>query len=81
MLGHRFALPHNLTLTPSMKVRYVATQFGGYTENGSNVILTVIAQNFRGAEERAYARRRATLEWKPDHIPRPCRPAGAPIHW
>jgi uncharacterized protein with beta-barrel porin domain len=51
--GHRFALPYNLTLTPAVKVRYVAAQFDGYTESGSNVNLTIAAQSFRGAEERA----------------------------
>ena len=52
-LGHRFALPYNLTLTPAVKVRYVAAHFDGYAESGSSGNLTVAAQDFQGVEERA----------------------------
>jgi hypothetical protein len=52
-LGHRFALPYNLTLTPALKARYVAAHFDGHTESGSNANLTVADHDFQGFEERA----------------------------
>lgn len=52
-LGHRFALPHNLTLTPALKLRYVAAHFDGYTESGSSANLTVADRDFQAWEERA----------------------------
>jgi hypothetical protein len=52
MLGHRFALAGDLTLTPAFKARYVAVQFDGYTENGSTANLTVGSRNLRALEER-----------------------------
>jgi uncharacterized protein with beta-barrel porin domain len=52
-LGHRFALPYNLTLTPALKARYVAAHFDGYAESGSSANLTVADRNFQAFEERA----------------------------
>lgn len=67
-LGHRFALPYNLTLTPAVKVRYVAAHFDGYAESGSNVNLTVAAQNFRGVEERAEVTLAGVQHWNGNRI-------------
>ena len=52
-LGHRIALPHNLTLTPALKLRYVAAHFDGYAESGSSANLTVADRDFQAWEERA----------------------------
>ena len=52
-LGHRFALPYNLTMTPTLKLRYVAAHFDGYAESGSSANLTVGDRDFRAFEERA----------------------------
>lgn len=52
-LGHRFAFDHGVTVTPALKVRYVAAQFGGYTETGSSANLTVGDRNMQAVEERA----------------------------
>ncbi|MDO8977615.1 MAG: autotransporter domain-containing protein [Afipia sp.] len=52
-LGHRFAFDHGVTITPALKVRYVAAQFDGYTETGSSANLTVGDRNMQAFEERA----------------------------
>ena len=52
-LGHRFAFDHGVTVTPALKVRYVAAQFDGYTETGSSANLTVGDRNMQAFEERA----------------------------
>ena len=46
-----------------MKVRYVAAQFDGYAESGSNANLTIAAQSFRGAEERAEVTLAGVQNW------------------
>ncbi|MBN9603389.1 MAG: autotransporter outer membrane beta-barrel domain-containing protein [Afipia felis] len=53
MLGHRFALANGYTLTPALKLRYVAAGFGGYTETGSSANLVVGARDLQAFEERA----------------------------
>lgn len=67
-LGHRFALPYNLSLTPAVKIRYVAAHFDGYAESGSNVNLIVGAQNFRGVEERAEVTLAGVQHWNGSRI-------------
>ncbi|MGL4557789.1 MAG: autotransporter outer membrane beta-barrel domain-containing protein, partial [Afipia sp.] len=52
-LGHRFAFDNGYTITPALKVRYVAAQFGGYTETGSSANLTIGDRNMQAVEERA----------------------------
>lgn len=52
-LGHRFALDGGFSLTPALRLRYVAAHFDGYTENGSTANLTVGDRNVQGLEERA----------------------------
>lgn len=52
-LGHRFAFDHGVTVTPALKLRYVAAQFDGYTETGSSANLTVGDRAMRAIEERA----------------------------
>ena len=52
-LGHRFALDRFVTVTPVLKVRYVAAQFDGYTETGSSANLTVGDRTMQAFEERA----------------------------
>ena len=41
------------TLTPSLRVRYVAGFFGGYTESGTTAPLTVASRTISDFEERA----------------------------
>jgi len=50
--GVVFPLWANDTLTPSVKVRYVAGFFGGYTESGSTANLTVANRTTQDLEER-----------------------------
>lgn len=52
-LGHRVAFDHGVTVTPALKLRYVAAQFNGYTETGSSANLTVGDRVMRAFEERA----------------------------
>lgn len=52
-LGHRFAFDHGVTVTPALKLRYVAAQFDGYTETGSSANLTAGDRAMRAFEERA----------------------------
>ena len=51
-LGHRFAAPHNFTVTPAVKARYVVAEFDSYTETGSSGNLTVDSRNMQAFEER-----------------------------
>lgn len=52
-IGHRFGLGNGVSVTPALKLRYVATHFGGYTETGSTANLTVGARDVQALEERA----------------------------
>lgn len=50
--GFQRSLGHNLTLTPSARVRYLAAGFGGYQEAGSSTNLTVASRTSHNFEER-----------------------------
>lgn len=50
--GFSQALSHNLTLTPTARVRYLAAGFGGYQESGSSTNLSVGARTSHNFEER-----------------------------
>ena len=52
-IGHRFDLGDGFSVTPALKMRYVAAHFGGYTESGSTTNLTVGARDVQALEERA----------------------------
>ncbi len=67
-LGHRFSLPYNLTLTPALKVRYVAAHFDGYTESGSSANLTVADRDFQAWEERAELTLASVQHWADSRI-------------
>lgn len=67
-LGHRIALPHNLTLTPALKARYVAAHFDGYVENGSTANLTVAGRDFQAFEERAEVTLASVQYWGKSRI-------------
>ncbi|MBI5263121.1 MAG: autotransporter domain-containing protein [Bradyrhizobium sp.] len=55
-IGHRFALGQfangSYTLTPSLKLRYLYGELGGYTEKGSTANLSVGSRTVSTAEER-----------------------------
>jgi outer membrane autotransporter protein len=55
MVGRRFDVDgRGLTLTPAVKLRYVAAHFGGYTEAGAGVAnVSVAGRDFQAWEERA----------------------------
>lgn len=55
MLGQRIDINRSgLTVTPAVKVRYVAARFDGYSESGAGVAnLTVASRDFQAFEERA----------------------------
>lgn len=67
-LGHRFALADNLTLTPALKLRYVAAHFDGYTESGSTTNLTVAGRNVQALEERAELTLASVQNWNGNRI-------------
>jgi uncharacterized protein with beta-barrel porin domain len=50
--GFSQALGHNLTLTPTARVRYLAAGFGGYEESGSSTNLSVGSRTSHNFEER-----------------------------
>ena len=50
--GYRYALDGNWSLTPAARLRYVAAEFGGYTETGSSANLTVNSRTLQNTEER-----------------------------
>ncbi|MDB5600863.1 MAG: autotransporter protein [Xanthobacteraceae bacterium] len=52
-IGHRFGLGQGFSVTPALKVRYVAAYFDGYSESGSTANLTVGARDVQALEERA----------------------------
>lgn len=52
-LGHRFAFDGGISLTPALRLRYVAAHFDGYAETGSSANLGVGDRNVQGLEERA----------------------------
>ena len=53
-LGRRIDIDgRGFTVTPAIKVRYVAAHFDGYTETGSTANLTVAGRDFQAWEERA----------------------------
>lgn len=52
-IGRRFGLANGVSVTPALKLRYVATHFSGYTETGSTANLTVGARDVQALEERA----------------------------
>jgi len=52
-LGHRYTLDEITTLTPALKLRYVAAHFNGYTETGSSANLAVAGRDVQTLEERA----------------------------
>jgi hypothetical protein len=53
-LGHRIETDQRgFTITPVLKVRYVAAHFDGYAEAGSTANLTIGARDFQAWEERA----------------------------
>jgi uncharacterized protein with beta-barrel porin domain len=52
-LGYRYAIANGVTLTPALKVRYLKSQFDGYTETGSSTNLTVSGWDSAVFEERA----------------------------
>ena len=54
MLGHRVDIDQRgFTVTPALRVRYVAAHFDGYTETGSTANLTIGGRDFQAWEERA----------------------------
>ncbi len=54
MLGHRIDIDQRgFTITPALRVRYVAAHFDGYTEAGSAANLTIDGRDFQAWEERA----------------------------
>lgn len=55
MLGRRLDVDgRGFTITPAVKVRYVAAHFGGYTETGAGVAnVSVAGRDFQAWEERA----------------------------
>jgi outer membrane autotransporter protein len=54
MAGRRLDIDgRGFTVTPAVKVRYVAAHFDGYTETGSTANLTVAGRDFQAFEERA----------------------------
>lgn len=55
MFGRRFDVDgRGLTITPAVKVRYVAAHFGGYTETGADAAnVSVAGRDFQAWEERA----------------------------
>lgn len=67
-LGHRFALPHSLTLTPAVKLRYVAAHFDGYAETGSSTDLTVADRDMQAFEERAELTLASVQYWGDNRI-------------
>lgn len=52
-LGYRYAIANGVTLTPAIKVRYLKSQFDGYTETGSSANMTVSGWDSAVFEERA----------------------------
>ena len=53
MLGHRIDIDQRgFTITPALRVRYVAAHFDGYTETGSTANLTIDGRDFQAWEER-----------------------------
>jgi hypothetical protein len=52
-LGHRYVLDDITTLTPALKLRYVAAHFNGYSETGSSANLAVAGRDVQTLEERA----------------------------
>ena len=53
-LGHRIDIDQRgFTITPTLKVRYVAAHFDGYAEAGSTDNLTISGRDFQAWEERA----------------------------
>jgi outer membrane autotransporter protein len=53
------------TLTPSLKVRYVAGSFGGYTESGSTANLTVASRTIQDFEQRGELKLTHTTAFTP----------------
>lgn len=54
MLGQRIDIDQRgFTVTPALRVRYVAAHFDGYTETGSTANLTIDGRDFQAWEERA----------------------------
>jgi uncharacterized protein with beta-barrel porin domain len=50
--GLRYALWSNVTLTPTLRVRYVGASYDGYAETGSAANLTVGSRSIHDVEER-----------------------------
>ncbi|MBT9290687.1 autotransporter outer membrane beta-barrel domain-containing protein [Prosthecodimorpha staleyi] len=55
-LSAKYALAPNWTLRPSLGIRYVATQFDGYTESGSSQNVRYDSRSSQSLEERFDAR-------------------------
>ncbi len=51
--GHRFALDNGNSITPALKLRYIAARFEGYSESGSSANLSVAGRTVQAFEERA----------------------------
>lgn len=52
-VGHRLAFDSGTSITPTLKLRYVAARFDGYSESGSSANLSAADRNVQGLEERA----------------------------
>jgi hypothetical protein len=50
--GFRYGLGGGWTLTPALRLRYVAAEFGGFTETGSTANLSVGSRTLQNVEER-----------------------------
>jgi hypothetical protein len=63
--GVKLPLWANYTLTPSVRLRYVAGTFGGYTETGSTSNLTVASRTIQDFEQRGELKLTHTTAFTP----------------